>query len=113
MWFVSDEFHFVWKKMNGDFILRTRVKFIGKGAVEHRKVGWMVRSKNVSRMHRMRISRNMATALLRSTVSPGEGNQHRALSCQLPTLTFCNSSGVTGSSFFRRRITANLSSALN
>ena len=45
MWFVSDEFHFVWKKMNGNFILRTRVKFIGKGAVEHRKVGWMVRPK--------------------------------------------------------------------
>jgi TolB protein len=43
MWFGSDQFHFVWKKMNGDFILRTRVEFIGSGAVEHRKVGWMVR----------------------------------------------------------------------
>src|ERR1700722_9383430 len=27
MWFTADQFHFVWKKMNGDFILRTRVKF--------------------------------------------------------------------------------------
>ena len=43
MWFTTDQFHFVWKKMNGDFILRTRVKFIGKGVVEHRKAGWMVR----------------------------------------------------------------------
>ncbi|MGC9942584.1 MAG: biopolymer transporter TolR [Verrucomicrobiota bacterium] len=43
MWFGSDQFHFVWKKLNGDFILRTRVQFIGQGAVEHRKVGWMVR----------------------------------------------------------------------
>lgn len=43
MWFVSDQFHFVWKKISGDFILRTRVKFIGTGAVEHRKIGWMVR----------------------------------------------------------------------
>ena len=43
MWFTSDQCHFVWKKMKGDFILRTRIKFIGKGAVEHRKVGWMVR----------------------------------------------------------------------
>jgi Tol biopolymer transport system component len=44
MWFGSDQFHFVWKKLNGDFILRTRVEFVGAGAVEHRKVGWMVRA---------------------------------------------------------------------
>src|SRR5216684_5884134 len=36
MWLKSDEFHFVWKRMKGDFILRTRVSFIGKGAVAHR-----------------------------------------------------------------------------
>jgi TolB protein len=44
MWFTNDQCHFVWKKLKGDFILRTRVEFIGKGAVEHRKIGWMVRS---------------------------------------------------------------------
>ena len=43
MWFTNDQCHFVWNKMNGDFILRTRAGFIGKGAVEHRKMGWMVR----------------------------------------------------------------------
>jgi len=43
MWFGSDQFHFVWKKMKGDFILRTRTEFIGKGAIDHRKIGWMVR----------------------------------------------------------------------
>jgi TolB protein len=43
MWFANDQCHFVWKKLKGDFILRTRVEFIGKGAVEHRKIGWMVR----------------------------------------------------------------------
>src|SRR5262245_39789759 len=31
MWFSSDQFHFTWKKMKGDFILRTRTEFIGKG----------------------------------------------------------------------------------
>ena len=36
MWFTNDQFHFVWKQLKGDFILRTRVEFIGKGAVEHR-----------------------------------------------------------------------------
>lgn len=43
MWFTSDQFHFVWQKLAGDFILRARCQFIGKGAVAHRKVGWMVR----------------------------------------------------------------------
>jgi hypothetical protein len=43
MWAGRDEFQFVWKRMKGDFILRTRVEFIGKGANAHRKVGWMVR----------------------------------------------------------------------
>jgi TolB protein len=43
MWFGADEFHFAWKKMKGDFILRTRTEFIGKGAIAHRKIGWMVR----------------------------------------------------------------------
>jgi TolB protein len=44
IWATHDEFHFVWKKMKGDFILRTNVAFIGKGVEEHRKIGWMVRS---------------------------------------------------------------------
>src|ERR1035441_7491868 len=43
MWFTNDQCHFVWKKIQSDFILRTRVEFIGQGAVEHRKIGWMVR----------------------------------------------------------------------
>jgi TolB protein len=43
MWFGGDQFHFVWKKLKGDFILRTRAEFIGKGAIAHRKIGWMVR----------------------------------------------------------------------
>ncbi len=43
MWATSDQFHFLWKRMKGDFILRARVEFIGKGVEEHRKVGWMIR----------------------------------------------------------------------
>ncbi|MDB5011037.1 MAG: biopolymer transporter TolR, partial [Mucilaginibacter sp.] len=44
MWFNHDAFHFLWKRMKGNFILRANVQFIGKGAVDHRKIGWMVRS---------------------------------------------------------------------
>lgn len=44
IWFDHDEFHFMWKRMKGDFILYTRTEFVGKGTDPHRKVGWMVRS---------------------------------------------------------------------
>jgi TolB protein len=44
MWFGTDEFHFAWKKITGDFILQSRVEFLAKGVEPHRKVGLMVRS---------------------------------------------------------------------
>jgi TolB protein len=44
IWFDHDEFHYVYKKIKGDFILYTRAEFVGwNGVEEHRKVGWMVR----------------------------------------------------------------------
>src|SRR5204863_9680485 len=43
MWANRDEFHFLWKRMKGDFILQARVEFVGKGVYPHRKLGWMVR----------------------------------------------------------------------
>jgi TolB protein len=44
MWGNQDEFHFVWKRLKGNFILQTRAQFIGKGVDPHRKIGWLVRS---------------------------------------------------------------------
>jgi len=44
IWAKHDDFHFVWKRVKGDFILRTNAAFIGKGVELHRKVGLMVRS---------------------------------------------------------------------
>jgi Tol biopolymer transport system component len=44
MWAGKDEFHFVWKKLSGDFILQTRIEFVGQGVDPHRKAGLMVRS---------------------------------------------------------------------
>ena len=31
VWFDHDEFHFMWKKMKGDFILYCRAELLGKG----------------------------------------------------------------------------------
>ena len=44
MWFGEDQFQYVWKSIQGDFILRAEVHFIGEGVDPHRKVGWMVRN---------------------------------------------------------------------
>jgi len=44
MWGARDEFHFVWTRVTGDFILQTRVHLVGKGVDPHRKAGLMVRS---------------------------------------------------------------------
>jgi regulation of enolase protein 1 (concanavalin A-like superfamily) len=44
IWFERDEFHYLWQKAKGDFVLKARVEFIGKGIEPHRKIGWMIRN---------------------------------------------------------------------
>jgi TolB protein len=43
MWFGTDEFYFVYRKIKGDMILYSQVKFIGNGKNPHRKAGLIVR----------------------------------------------------------------------
>jgi hypothetical protein len=43
MWGDHDDFHFVWKRMTGNFILSTRAHFVGAGIEAHRKLGWTIR----------------------------------------------------------------------
>ncbi len=52
IWFERDEFHYLFNKMTGDFILTANFKFIGSGKDAHRKVGWMIRaSEDEEAMH--------------------------------------------------------------
>ena len=44
IWGNEDEFHFVWKRMKGDFIVYTRGHLMGAGGDPHRKIGWMART---------------------------------------------------------------------
>jgi len=44
MWFGRDEFQYVWTTIQGDFILRAEVAFIGEGVDPHRKVGWIIKN---------------------------------------------------------------------
>jgi Tol biopolymer transport system component len=44
MWAGRDEFHFVWRRLKGNFILNTHAAFVGNGVEPHRKMGWIVRA---------------------------------------------------------------------
>jgi TolB protein len=43
IWFERDEFHYLFNKIKGDFILTADFEFVGKGTNPHRKTGWMIR----------------------------------------------------------------------
>lgn len=44
IWKDHDDFHYVWRRMTGNFIVTLQAEFVGKGVNAHRKVGWMVRT---------------------------------------------------------------------
>lgn len=45
MWANADQFHFAWKRIKGDFIIQATVQFMGKGTIDHRKIGIIARDK--------------------------------------------------------------------
>lgn len=44
IWFGKDSFSFLWKLMEGDFIIQAQLSFVGEGTDPHRKAGLMIRS---------------------------------------------------------------------
>ena len=44
IWGKQDAFHFVWKRMRGDFIVTMRAEWVSAGVNPHRKFGWMART---------------------------------------------------------------------
>jgi len=47
MWANNDQFHFLWKKIKGDFSITATIRFIGKGIDPHRKIGIIARNELV------------------------------------------------------------------
>ena len=43
IWFNRDELQYLYKKINGDFILTANFEFVGEKGNGHRKIGWMAR----------------------------------------------------------------------
>ena len=44
IWGSTDQFQYLYKSIQGDFIVRAHMKFTSKGVDMHRKMGWMVRN---------------------------------------------------------------------
>ncbi len=44
MWYNADQFHFLAKKITGDFTVSATVRFVGTGVEAHRKIGIMARN---------------------------------------------------------------------
>lgn len=44
MWDDADQFQYLYTSVQGDFILRARLRFIGDGVDPHRKIGWIIRN---------------------------------------------------------------------
>ena len=43
IWAKVDAFHFAWRQISGDVVVTADVKFVGAGAVDHRKAVLMIR----------------------------------------------------------------------
>ncbi|MEJ7588803.1 MAG: hypothetical protein WKI04_14700 [Ferruginibacter sp.] len=43
IWFNRDEFHYLYKKISGDFIITADFSFVGDKGDAHKKIGWMLR----------------------------------------------------------------------
>lgn len=44
IWGDHDDFHYVWRRLRGNFIVTMQAGFLGQGVNRHRKLGWMVRT---------------------------------------------------------------------
>jgi TolB protein len=43
IWETEDAFQYLWKRASGDWSLKAKIRWVGKGKNEHRKAGWMIR----------------------------------------------------------------------
>lgn len=43
IWYNRDEFHYLWNKLNGDFVLTANFELAGEGGNSQLKTGWMIR----------------------------------------------------------------------
>jgi len=87
IWFASDQFQYLWRKIKGDFILTAKVEFVGKGVEPHRKIGWMVRqSLDSSSSHISSIVHGDGLTSLQFRKASGGNMEEKRLSIQGPDI---------------------------
>lgn len=123
MWFDNDEFHFTSKKIEGDFILKARVKFIGEGVNAHRKFGIMVRDElNETSPHINAVVHGDGLTSLQYRSKEGNNTEEKKAAITSPNIiqlerkgnNFIFSSAVEGNTFTRVNVeNLNLKSIAN
>jgi TolB protein len=72
IWFDRDEFHYLFNRIKGDFILTANFQFTGTGKNPHRKTGWMVReSTHEKAVHTSGVLHGDGLTVMQWRVSPG------------------------------------------
>ncbi|ULC60853.1 biopolymer transporter TolR [Flaviramulus sp. BrNp1-15] len=78
IWGGTDQFQYLYKSIQGDFIVRAHMKFTSEGVDPHRKMGWMVRnnlSSNSPEVHASIHGGDGLTALQYRKTDGGETEQ--------------------------------------
>src|ERR1700679_2266134 len=89
IWFDRDEFHFLFKKIKGDFTATTNFDFIGPTGNGHRKIGWMLsESTHEKSIHISAVSHGDGLTVLQWRSLTGESMKDPAGEIFSPEKTF-------------------------
>ncbi len=72
IWFERDEFHYVYREQQGDFVATAHFEFVGEGVDPHRKTGWMIRESLAdTAVHLSAVSHGDGLTVLQWRTEPG------------------------------------------
>jgi TolB protein len=81
IWGTHDEFHFIWKRLQGNFILKGNFAFITQGGIDDKKIGWMVRtSLDTSSAHVIGVVHGAGLTSLQYRRTPGAITEEKKFS---------------------------------
>jgi TolB protein len=91
IWAARDEFHFVYKRIKGDFTATANFDFLGGGATAnlHKKIGWMLRQSTDEKAEQVSaVEQGDGVTLLQWRSQPGESMKEPDNDVYFPDKTF-------------------------
>ena len=89
IWFARDEFHFLFRKIKGDFTATANFDFVGPTGNGHRKIGWMLRqSTDEKSIHISAVSHGDGLTVLQWRSATGEAMKDPEGEIFFPEKTF-------------------------